>query len=118
MNEIPQSISLEAPEFVANKVNAIKAIRSITGIGLKEAKDACEAYGRLQHFEVAQQRDPGLFEDQCRILRNEGFIVNGVKFKILQSLRDLASEALALGEDELANEILQLVLAEKLRCNT
>jgi len=117
MKEIPESISLEAPQFMANKVSAIKAIRSITGIGLKEAKDASEAHGCVQHFEVAQQ-DFAMFEDQCRILRNEGFIVNGFRFKILQSLRELASEALTLGEDELANEILQLVLAEKLRCNT
>jgi hypothetical protein len=36
-------------------------------------------------------------------------------WKIIEELRKLGSQALLQGEDDLANEILQLVLAEKLR---
>jgi hypothetical protein len=104
-----------------NKVTAIKAIRSLTGCGLKEAKDISEVYGQqiltfnLARSNIAPGNEESFVEDQFRILRNEGCTVGGNVHKLLQSLRDLGSQALLQGEDELAGEILQLVLAEKLR---
>lgn len=54
-------------------------------------------------------------EEQLRILRTEGIRVSGTTDSILEELRHLAKEALEQEEDELANEIFQLVMAEKLR---
>lgn len=109
-----------------NKVTVIKAIRTLTGSGLKEAKDTSEMPGQ-QMLEIrlgysilstiAPGSEDAFIEEQFRILRANGCDVGPSVHKILQSLRDLGADALKQGEDELANEILQLVLAEKLRRN-
>ena len=106
-----------------NKVAVIKAIRMLTGLGLKEAKDASERLGETQVFDIQKanffscanpERE---MENQFRILRAEGLEVGEPVHKLLEELRKLAAQALIQGEDELANEILQHVLAEKLRRN-
>lgn len=104
------------PATYVNKVAVIKAIRTLTGLGLKESKDASERPGVRQEFPLILPNgtDNSQYDEQCRILRSEGVEVGAVH-KILQELRKLGSQALLQGEDELANEILQLVLAEKLR---
>jgi len=102
------------------RVEVIKAIRMLTGLGLKEAKDASERQGE-QHFDIHRTNfvsygNPDTeIENQFRILRNNGISVGDSIQRLLQSLRDLGAEALKQGEDDLASEILQLVLAEKLR---
>jgi hypothetical protein len=53
--------------------------------------------------------------EQMRVIRAEGGIIGPGVHEMLTELRDLAKRALEEHEDELANEILQLVLAEKLR---
>ena len=105
------------PVNYSNKVAVIKAIRTLTGLGLKEAKDASERPGVRQAFPLALPNgiNNPLYEEQCRILRIENVEVGPAGQKILQELRSLGSQALLQGEDELANDILQLVLAEKLR---
>lgn len=108
-------ISIVAPSSMPNKVSCIKAIRSLTGLGLKEAKDASERPDRPQTFPIALGLSTSFFDEQCRLLRAEGFIVGGPAQQIIEELRQLGSQALLQGEDDLANEILQLVLAEKLR---
>jgi hypothetical protein len=105
-----------------NKVSVIKAIRTITSVGLKEAKDMSEIPGvvtveikpQVSYGTVVSDTDVFL-EEQYRILRNNGVLVGPAVHRILQSLRNLAADALQQGDDDLANEILQLVLAEKLR---
>ena len=103
-----------------NKVAVIKAIRMLTGMGLKEAKDTSEitiqqtfniSTGNFYSYANAVAE----IEEQVQILRRNGVEVGESVYLILQSLRDLGSQALLQGEDELASEILQLVLAEKLR---
>lgn len=104
-----------------NRVTAIKALRTITGYGLKEAKDLSEATGEhivpiggVTYF----SSDPGAkkeFDDACQTLRNEGYDVGHSMHKLLQELRELASKALQMGDDDFANEILQMVLAHKLK---
>ena len=47
-------------EAGANKVNAIKAVRAITGLGLKEAKDLTEAGGVVK--EAASKDDAAKFK--------------------------------------------------------
>lgn len=103
-----------------DKLSVIKAIRMLTGMGLKDTKDASENTSQqtfsidFNNFRSYAIPDAGI-EEQFRILRNNGVEVGESVHLILQSLRDLGSQALLQGEDELANEILQLVLAEKLR---
>jgi hypothetical protein len=104
-----------------DKIQVIKTLRYLTGLGLKEAKDASETLG-VQHFTLANTLfhhpniDPNpIIEDHFRILRNEGIEIGESVERLLDELRELGAQALKQGEDELANEILQLVLAEKLR---
>ena len=119
---VPETIVVSFPFTYgpSSKVPVIKAIRSISYMGLKEAKDLSEVPGShalpvsLQPS-YAQPNDELFFEEQCQILRNNGVDVGPSVHKILQSLRDLGAEALRQGDDDLANEIMQLVLAEKLR---
>lgn len=111
--------TIVCPSTYANKVTVIKALRSLTGLELKEAKAASEIVGVPQTFDLqnmSSYANPDQFiEEQFRILRNEGVEVGPPVHKILEELRKLGAQALLQGEDELANEILQLVLAEKLR---
>lgn len=119
-----EKFTIVVPGLLANKIAVIKAIRTLTGLGLKEAKDASEFVGTPQTFILNPVGGPSptgigfsraFVEEQYRILRAEGVQVGESVFVILDDLRKLGSQALLQGEDELANEILQLVLAEKLR---
>lgn len=102
------------------KVAVIKAIRCLTSMGLKEAKDASEVIHR-QTFEISARvytengNPQSYIDEQFRIMQTNGVEVGGPVEHMLTELRKLAEQALAQHEDELANEILQLVLAEKLR---
>ena len=116
-----QVFTIEGNGRYANKINVIKAIRMLTGLGLKEAKDASDQVGRQtliynDHYFVHNGAfSSGGVEEQFRILRTEGIKVGGHLEEVLTELRQLAKKALEMHEDELANEILQLVLVEKLR---
>lgn len=98
-----------------SKVEVIKAIRHLTGLGLREAKDVSEIYIPQELIQILNSEAE--IQQHYRILKNNGVKISDPAFNILSSLRDLATEALSLGEDDLANEILQLVLVEKLRRN-
>jgi len=111
---IPTTVKILIKTNPANKVSVIKAIRSLTGLGLKDAKDASERIGTPQMFACTCSGQNEYYE-ACRTLTAEGVEVGGAIEKLLTELRKLGSDALLQGEDELANEILQLVLAEKLR---
>ncbi len=119
-----KKFTIICPASYRNKVAVIKAIRILTGLGLLEAKGASEIVGTEQVMEFDNSvfttyPAPNLaIEEQFRIMRNEGVVVGGSVHVLLDDLRKLATEALKQGEDELANEILQLVLVEKLRRNT
>jgi hypothetical protein len=108
-------ISFVAPGSMPNKISAIKAIRTLTGLGLKESKDASERSNTRQSFPVVSHLSPAVCNEQIRLLQVEGFQIGPAVFAIIEELRKLGSEALLQGEDDLANDILQLVLAEKLR---
>lgn len=106
----------------ASKIEVIKALRAISGMGLKEAKDISEndLQQKLIINDSALRQETlsvraKYFDEQYRILRNNGVKVGDSVHTILQEMRVLATQALEQGDDELANEILQLVLAEKLR---
>ena len=115
------TFTIVCPQTYFNKIAVIKAIRILTGLGLKEAKDASEIIGKPQTFAFAQSLFTAYaapeveIENQFRTLRNEKVEVGARVHQILEGLRKLGSDALLQGEDELANEILQLVLVEKLK---
>lgn len=115
-------ITITFPINFSDKVAVIKAMRTLTGMGLKEAKDASEVSLTPKAFDIKLPYGTGnpsaLIDEQIRILRLNGCEIGPTVHKLLQSLRDLEAEALKQGEDELANEIMQLVLAEKLRRKT
>jgi hypothetical protein len=117
-----QKFSFTIPNApLINKVAVIKAIRTLTGLGLKEAKDASEMPGKPQTFELSGSlflphiNTDYEIENQLQILRSYGVEVGDPIYRLIEELRKLGSQALLQGEDEFANEILQLVLAEKLR---
>ena len=116
-----RKLSMTITKAPVNKISVIKAIRQLTGMGLKDAKDASEFFNMVQIYDISPTiytsfADPNRFiEEQAQILRNEGIEVGESVHKLLNELRVLGSQALQQGEDELANEILQLVLTEKLR---
>jgi hypothetical protein len=116
-----RSFTMIVPTSLPNKVEVIRTLRTLTGIGLKEAKDASETPGKSQSYPIVttdlqkyRNIDDGI-EECFKILRKNGIQVGAPVHHILDDLRKLAVEALEMDEDELANEILQLVLAEKLR---
>lgn len=106
-----------------SKIDVIRAIRFLTNVGLKEAKDLSETCSQvtlkhnfsLNNVTYSYPNRDTFIEEQYRILRNNGCKVDGSAVIIIDQLRELGAKALIQGEDELANEILQLVLAEKLR---
>ena len=112
---------IEVPYSIVNKVGVIKAIRYLTSMGLKESKDIADTAGKhvLNYVGVDPTLDADYqaryFDDQAVILNSNGVMVHGSRGRILQDLRKLAAQAMEAAEDELANEILQLVLAEKLK---
>ena len=119
--DIPDTVSITIPNGYPpnhSKIEVIKAIRSLSYMGLKEAKDLSESPGQhtLQVVMNTVSSSPAIeFENFCRILRNNGCLVGPSINRVIQSLRELGADALRLGEDELANEILQMVLSEKLK---
>jgi hypothetical protein len=114
MSRNQKYFTLEIVGGLHNKVAVIKAIRMLTSLGLKEAKDASEASGE-QTFPISEELNNNEVEEQFRILRTNGARVGAPVHLILDELRQLAIQAMEMDEDELANEITQLVLAEKLR---
>jgi hypothetical protein len=119
---IPTQFTMTIPSTCLgkyNKVAVIKSIRTLTGMGLFEAEQASEVLDHPKTYEFALLYAPSNplieIEKHFKILRAEGIEILDPVYKLIDDLRKLGSQALLQGEDELANEILQLVLAEKLR---
>ena len=112
-----RKVRLIAPASLVNKVSAIKNIRELTGLGLKEAKDASELIGVSQDFNVSAVCPEIRVQEIIRELKGYGFKVSPSIGLILDDLRKVATDAINIGEDQLAQEILQFVVAEKLRHN-
>jgi len=55
---------------VSNKIAAIKAVRDIAGMGLKEAKDFIEGFDRKLTLKGYEN-----YENACRLLRDAGCFV-------------------------------------------
>jgi hypothetical protein len=96
------------------KVAVIKTIRLLSGCGLKEAKDISEITSTQTIGLIGALSEDAVME-KFKILERNGCKVTSSAWTILDKLQALAADATDLGEHELAEEILQLVTAEKLR---
>jgi hypothetical protein len=101
------------------RIPVIKAIRYLTGIGLREAKEASES-DKKTTYAISPYYISNHLSPMTEILSNFAILKqNNVEVfcvaDLLDKMRSFAKDALDLGEDELGNEILQLILAEKLR---
>ena len=103
------------------KVAVIKSLRAISYRGLRESKDMSESHSVMHLIPITISPNEGggltTFEEHCRILRFHGCELTTSIQTILQELRELSVLATKQGADELASEIIQFVLAEKLRGN-
>lgn len=114
------SLSISNINF-SNKISIIKAIRTLTNFRLVDAKEASERIGVSIYtispvfYNTFPQTADIEMENIFQIFRSEGITVGEPIYRLLEELRKIGAQALVQGEDEFANEILQLVLAEKLR---
>jgi len=88
-----------------NKVACIKAFRQITGLGLKEAKDAVELAADGGVFVLPGKTAPAHDDEQINVLKANGLTITGNATKIefiLRSLRANAKMAIDCEENNLA----------------
>lgn len=116
--KIPQKLNIKIPnkKNIANFVMVVKSIRILTGLGLKEAKDIADQEGETVLHIVNGILDID-FNSASAALAQQGIVVGDKKQEIIDELRELAVQALQIDEDELANEIMQFILLEKLKKN-
>lgn len=105
---------------IIDKIQVIRSIRQLTGLGLKESKDTSERVGVEQTLCINPAYFINTDNPMPEILSAFDLLkYNGVQVMHTQTLitrlRELAKDALELNEDELGNEILQLLLVQKLR---
>ena len=105
----------------ANRIQVIKSIREFSGLGLKEAKDVTDQPGqhRISYAYMKTRAGSGwhinLLNECISNMQAAGIAVKPSAYGILDDLKRLSKEALDIGELDLANEILQLLLADRLR---
>lgn len=103
-----------------NKVGCIKAVRTLTGLGLKEAKDLVEAAagpnGTEQPIAVRIDLPESEVRDQVARLKEGGAVVNhhsgSNRSIILGTIHEATMFATSVGEYELASK-LNLLLGEE-----
>ena len=118
------TITIPTPPYDGgNRITVIKTIREVSGLGLKEAKDISDIPGlhrlQLRGAVVLQAINNNSLMTVLADFRRK-FQEMNVKFGpsaviIIEELRQLGILAIEQKEDELANEIMALVLAEKIR---
>lgn len=106
-----------------NKVPAIKAVRVLSGLGLKEAKDVVDAEKEYT-FKVVTQDAQGSWDstdivpasarcaDAVRDLRTMGIYVTENLLKrdiLLEQVRQLASDAVMEKQDDLAIALIEVL---------
>ena len=112
---VNQQIIILPPATPNNRVWAIKALRSITFLGLKEAKDAIDQVGIKQSFHIDTGLPESVIKREIQILEEQGVRVFKPIWSLIDDLQRIGEEATEHGEIEFADEIMQLVVAEKLR---
>ena len=109
-----------APNVAPNRVAVIKAIRSLTGLGLKEAKDLTEKVGnQLVRVRVEDKVDPYterlitaeqvLANDLAHLRSNGVMVVEAVRAGTLDEVRKLASDAVLRDELDMAAALIDVL---------
>lgn len=104
----------------SNRVAVIKSVRSLTGLGLKEAKELTEKEGaQLVQVRAADTVNPYtnqpvsakffLEESIAELRRNGVVVVEAVRAGTLAEVRKLASDALLRDELDLAVALIDIV---------
>jgi len=120
------NITLPLPAVISannTRIPIIKLIREVTGLGLKEAKDLSDIPGvhriELNGLTIKQAIQNNLvipvLKDYAQKFKSLNIEFGPPVVVIIEELRLLGIRAIEQKEDELANEILALVLAEKMR---
>lgn len=95
-----------------NKVACIKAFRRITGLDLKDAKDAVEIAAGGDAFVLRDKIVPRDCDDEIAILKANGLLITGSADKvqfILRSMKANAKMAIDCDENNLAILILDML---------
>lgn len=96
-----------------NKVMSIKAWRSLTGLGLKEAKDQVEAMlgGEKIDANILNKLSSREVDEQISLLRENGIITSDATYRVLllAGLKQSVSVALSEGDYELASDIIEVL---------
>lgn len=116
-------IGSRGPSKNPNKVAAIKAIRYITGVGLKDAKDWIESARDGDVIDLKYYPENRKQTDESRvqyeILQGEGYeiINNNTKIDIiLEATKQSAKMAIDEGENELATLLLDVINRHEENC--
>ncbi len=92
-----------------NKIACIKALREITGLGLKEAKDAVELALDGGAFALPGKTAPAHCDEQIDVLNANGLMITGNATKVAFILRSMKANAkMAIDADE--NNLAILIL--------
>lgn len=103
----------------ANRVTTIKAIRTLTGMGLKESKDLTEKWGEQRikiNVHAAEDYATGRvltakeqFDRAINELKAQNIPVKIQTYKTLEDLRRLASEAVLRDEHDVAMALIEVL---------
>ena len=104
-----------------NKVSAIKALRQLSGVGLKDAKDAVEAAMTGQVVDLSTTAPVGEYadHDSLRNLTSQGFEFLNGKGKIpfvIEAIKESAKLAADEEDEELAMLLLGVIAQHKENC--
>lgn len=115
----PYRISIMFPASTGNKVQMVRDLRILTGVSLKQAVDAINQPGIYHDFTVAdnsQNLRTELISNLTSSLTSLGCtIIHNGYTAIIMGLKKLANDAIQINREDLATEILQMLLTEKLR---
>lgn len=97
-----------------NKVTCIKAWRTVTGLGLKEAKDAVEAVmeGKPTILETSLAPDHPELRNALAVIQGENMVVstqNTTKATVLRAVESAAKLSLDNGEYDLAIDLTEIL---------
>ena len=109
-------LTLEHPSALSNKILAIKALRQLNGMGLKEAKDAIEAIvvNRPKSFRSDYDVLGPQLDEIASSFRNAGFKVDIVKENntarkaLGEEIQKLITYATLSGQYDIARSLLDV----------
>jgi hypothetical protein len=108
-------LSVSSYDNTTNKIAVIKAIRGLTGLGLKDAKDiADEAVNRKQHITVTQKLSAGQIHEWLMSIENAGAAISSLKNggnyeKYVSQLKEISVAATLAGDYYVSSSINEML---------